>query len=216
MKFPLRAVLKMNRQVNLIDYLPRFMREYEEIKRLLNAENSEFQAVFDASESTRNDLFALSCNERGIERFEKLLGIAPAANDALNTRISRVIIRLNDALPITFATLIGRMDAICGQGNYELIPDWDSYFLRIVTHFDIPGQTDELKELIEEIIPANLRLEFKNNVDVYSECTAYFGGAIQYSEEVWVSYSGVIDAEGSPDNTAYLCGTIQCQGIINI
>ena len=205
----------MNRQVHLKEYLPRFMREYKEIKSLLDAENPEFQAVFDASESTRNDLFVLSCSERGIERFEKMLGITPAANDVLNTRISRVLIRLNDALPITFATFVNRMDAICGSGNYELFPDWESYFLKIVTHFDIRGQTDELKMLIEEIVPANLNLEFQNSVDVYSENTPYLGGLIQYRETVWVSDSGIFDAESSPDNTAYLCGAVQYRETVN-
>ena len=165
----------MVRQAELIKYLPQFLREYEEIKRLTDAENPEFQALFNALEKLRNDLFVLSCSANGIERFENLLGISSDSRESLETRISRVLMRLNDFIPITFKTLIDRMDVICGSGNYELLPDWNNYFLKIITRFDVYGQTDDFKRLIEEIIPANLRLEFEN-ILILSLCNFLCGG----------------------------------------
>lgn len=193
----------MNRQVQLIDHLPQFMQEYEEIKRLMNAEDPEFQAAFDASESTRNNFFVLSCDKHGIERFEKLLGISPGG-DSLNTRKARVIIRLNNSLPVTYDTLVNKLDAVCGPGNYELSLDTDSYFLKIVTRFEVPKQSDEFMSLIREIIPANIKTQFNNDIDVSSQNTAYFGGVVQCCGIVQASDSGNI-----PVNDVH-CGTAPC------
>ena len=47
----------MIRDVNLIGYLPPFIQEYMEIRKIMQAENPEFQFVEDESEIIKNNQF---------------------------------------------------------------------------------------------------------------------------------------------------------------
>lgn len=203
----------MVRQADLIKHLPQFMRGYEEIKRITAAENPEFRALFDASEEIRGDLFVMTCGERGIERFEKLLGITANPRESLETRITRVIIRMNAFTPITLQTLIERLDVICGRRNYELSPDWNEYYLKIVTRFDVPNQTDEFRALIGEIVPANIRTEFENRIELRAQNPLCTGGYVSVCRLLELSDSqprDEIPASASPVTGGYIscCETL--------
>ena len=79
------------KEINLIDWLPRYLQEYREIKEIMSTENPEIEYLYKEIDITMDNQFIHTCNEKGIERFEKLLKIIPNTDDNLPGRISRCI-----------------------------------------------------------------------------------------------------------------------------
>lgn len=168
----------MIRQVDLISYLPQFIKDYREIKHITDAENPEFQMLSDKTEVIKDNQFIITCNEIGISKFEKLLNIVPNIDDTLEARISRVIIRWNDSIPYTYRALIERLNNLCGEGNYVVLPNFDKYELEIIASLSLSGQADELDFIITYMIPANLVVISKNKLVHNLTGTVFTGGTV--------------------------------------
>lgn len=154
----------MIREVKLLSFLPEFIQEYREIKHILNSEQPEIQKLEDETEIIKNNQFILTCDVNGIEKFENLLGISPMPDDTLDARISRVITRWNDSIPYTFRGLQEKLNIMCGEGNYLLIPNFNEYELEIVVSLPLSGQADELDYMLSYMIPANIVVTSRNNM----------------------------------------------------
>lgn len=163
----------MLRDVNLIAYLPTFIQDYKEIKNIMNVENPEFQLVVDESEKLKNNQFILSCDEIGIQRYEKLLKIVPNPDDNLGSRISRVLVRWNDSIPYTYRGLIEKLDALCGKGNYLISLRPDIYEFELVVYLSLSGQVDELEYMLSYMIPSNFIVISTNVLDYTAIGTIY-------------------------------------------
>lgn len=168
----------MVRQVDLIQYLPLFIAEYKEIQHIMDAENPEFQFIVDEGERIKNNQFIITCNEIGISKFEKLLNIVPNIDDTLEARISRVIIRWSDSISYTHRALIERLNNLCGEGNYVVLPNYDKYELEIIASLSLSGQADELDFIISYMIPANLVVISKNELIHNLTGTVFTGGTV--------------------------------------
>ena len=154
----------MIREVNLLSFLPEFVQEYREIKHIMNSEQPEIQKLEDETEIIKNNQFILSCDIDGIARFENLLGITPKPDDTLDARKSRVITRWNDSIPYTYKGLKEKLNVMCGEGNYLLIPSFNEYGLEIVVSLPLSGQADELDYMLSYMIPANIVVTSRNNM----------------------------------------------------
>lgn len=154
----------MIREVNLLSFLPEFVQEYREIKHIMNSEQPEIQKLEDETEIIKNNQFILSCDIDGIARFENLLGITPKPDDTLDARKSRVITRWNDSIPYTYKGLQEKLNVMCGEGNYLLIPSFNEYGLEIVVSLPLSGQADELDYMLSYMIPANIVVTSRNNM----------------------------------------------------
>ena len=126
----------MIRIVKLEHYLPSYIQEYREIWKLMQAENPEFQLADDESEKIKNNLFIESCDEKGISRFESIMGIFPLDTDTLESRISRVLTRWNEKLPYTYLYLLSKLNSLCGTNNYEIVRKINEYEMDITTHLE--------------------------------------------------------------------------------
>ena len=154
----------MIREVNLLSFLPEFVQEYREIKHIMNSEQPEIQKLEDETEIIKNNQFILSCDIDGIARFENLLGITPKPDDTMDARKSRVITRWNDSIPYTYKGLKEKLNVMCGEGNYLLIPSFNEYGLEIVVSLPLSGQADELDYMLSYMIPANIVVTSRNNM----------------------------------------------------
>lgn len=166
----------MIREVNLISFLPEFVQEYREIKHIMNSEQPEIQKLEDETEIIKNNQFILSCDIDGIARFENLLGITPKPDDTLDARKSRVITRWNDSIPYTYKGLKEKLNIMCGEGNYLLIPSFNEYGLEIVVSLPLSGQADELDYMLSYMIPANIVVTSRNNMVRTMTGTVHGGG----------------------------------------
>lgn len=166
----------MIREVNLLSFLPEFVQEYREIKHIMNSEQPEIQKLEDETEIIKNNQFILSCDIDGIARFENLLGITPKPDDTLDARKSRVITRWNDLIPYTYKGLKEKLNVMCGEGNYLLIPSFNEYGLEIVVSLPLSGQADELDYMLSYMIPANIVVTSRNNMVRTMTGTVHGGG----------------------------------------
>lgn len=154
----------MLREVNLINHLPPFMREYIEMQEIMKAEQPDIQVLEDETEKIKNNQFILTCDEVGISRYEKMLNIVPNANDTLDARISRVLTRWNDSLPYTLRSLDYKLKNMCGEGNYQILPNFNDYELELIVNLPLSGQVSELDNLLSYMIPANIVVTSRNDM----------------------------------------------------
>lgn len=154
----------MARNVDLISYLPPFVAEFKEITAALKAENPEFDSLQSAANNVLQNEFIETCDEYGVSRFEKMLGILPDINDNLAARRNRVMMRWNSTIPYTYKSLIEKLTVICGEDNFALYPDWESYSIKVVAAMPNCGQVEELNNLLEYIIPANIIVFSENRM----------------------------------------------------
>lgn len=156
----------MIRDVNLLEYLPPFVQEYVEMQQIMQAENPYVQKLEDETEIIKNNQFIQSCNLTGIRKFEELLKIIPSNVDTLESRRSRVLTRWNDVVPYTKQTLQQKLDTLCGKGNYTMKSIYDEYAVDIITHLELAGQVDELDYFLSFMIPANIVLTSRNEMNL--------------------------------------------------
>ncbi len=177
----------MNKNVDLIGYLPLFVAEYKEIQQIMNTENPEFYLLENEAERVRNNQYIISCDENGIKRFEKLLNIVPLPDDTLDSRKSRCLMRWNETIPYTYKSLVNRLDLICGEGNYQLVLKPNDYEIEIVVSLELYGQTDELNKILSYILPANIAANVRNNIRCEAGLALSVGGAANVAEIITVS-----------------------------
>lgn len=149
------------------------------MQKITSAEDPEFQLVADESEVIKDNQFILSCNKTGISRFEDLLGITPSSSDTLQLRKARVLMKWNDLTPYTYEVFLQKMTALCGT-NFESNPDWDKYYLEIITHLDQEGQVEELDNLLSYMIPANIDCRARNQMEYNLKGNAYTASGLAY------------------------------------
>jgi len=168
----------MSREINLIDYLPPFLQGYREMQAIMTAENPEFQAVSDEGQVVLDNTFILYCNEDGIARFERMLGIYPLPSDPLEARQSRVLTRWNDVVPYTLKSFLSKLASLQRNNNIQITIYNDQYKIKVVTHLEKQGQQDDLAYLFKTVLPCNLVVESINILDVQTSGDLTLGNGI--------------------------------------
>lgn len=168
----------MIREVDLVSYLPPFMAEYEEMNRTLTAENPEFALMWKAADQVLQNEFIATADEYGISRFEKILKILPSREDTLESRRSRVQSRWFMALPYTWRMFLQKLTVLCGEQNFTVVKQSDTYQIDLNVRLEMYGQVQELERMIKMIFPCNLVLKADNHVQTDSETGVYTGGVL--------------------------------------
>lgn len=166
----------MVRDEKLISYLPQYIQDYREIKQILNSEDPEILTLNVEIDQFKNNQFILSCNETGIKEFEDLLNISPSPDDTLEARISRVLARWNDSIPYTYRGLIDKLNIMCGEGNYTLLPNFNAYELELIVCLPLSGQVEELDYMLSYMIPANIKVTSNNLLHHEAKGNVVLGG----------------------------------------
>lgn len=179
----------MIRDVKLIDYLPPFIQEYREIRKLMEIENPEIQIAEDETEIIMNNQFIETCNIKGIAKFESLMGITPLESDTLESRISRVLTRWNETSCYTFKVLIMKLNSLCGTDNYEIIRNINEYTMKVITHLELSGQTDELDYLLSYMIPSNIVITSENKININLDSSSKIASNITFSNVIEITDS---------------------------
>ena len=60
--------------VNLLEYLPKFMQEYREIRRIIQSEEPEFKILWNLFKKVFNNQFIQYCDEEGISSLKRCWG----------------------------------------------------------------------------------------------------------------------------------------------
>lgn len=163
----IKTVLDEN--VDLLSYLPEFMREFSEIKQITSTENEEFKELYKLMKKELFNQFIETCDKDGIVNFEKLLNLKVDESLSLETRKFNVITRLGGELPYTKRNLIKKLNQICGENAYKLEILNNEYKVKIITSFINENMKDILINSLRNIIPANMIIENQNQINLKTE-----------------------------------------------
>ena len=137
-------------------YLPSLYRENKEMEGLMNAE----QPIYDEAETDTKFAFSrqfvVTADEKGVEQYEKILGIMPTATDSLEFRKRRVITRLSTTTPYTLNYLKQQLTTIFGAGNFNAWVDYGKRELYVDSFINNISLFFELETFIAKVKPANM------------------------------------------------------------
>lgn len=167
------------RDIDIRSYVPPFLLNYGELKQLYESENPEFKKLNIEADNLLDNQFIGSTNEKGIARYEALLGISGMQEYSLEERQIKVYTAWIDDIPYTFNTLKERIERLCGKGNFTLLVNNVEHKVIITTHLEYQLQSEELERMLDIILPANMVLLITNSFDNTLQASfMYAGGGV--------------------------------------
>lgn len=149
----------LQQEIDLYPMLPPTVNEFVEFKEITKAQSMELNRIRIHLIGIFKDRFVLEATEHGLRRWEKVLKIHRRSTDTLEERRFRILAKMNNRLPYTFRALIQRLNAICGEGKYQVFLDANAYELNF-EFFEKIADVKLLKDTMEEMIPVNLALDY--------------------------------------------------------
>lgn len=172
----------MTKEVDLVSYLPPFLAEFKEIAATLEAENPEFMLVWNAAQRVLQNQFIETADEYGITRFENILKILPSKEDTLESRRVKVQARWLSIIPCTLKIFITKLIALCGDSDFTIIKEYQNYRIEILTKLNLFGQVEELKHIVDSILPCNMVVSSVNQVSCHASGIAFLAGGVSSVE----------------------------------
>lgn len=148
----------MNR---LLEYLPPYLQEYRELKKITEVECPELDALKQSVNVVMNEQFVNSLDEYGCERWEKMLGIKPA--ETLDLRRYTILSKLLQDLPYTMKRLHEVLSRLCGAEYYNVVLKHTEYFIQIWIEVESMKKREIVIDTVKRMIPANLILDVQIN-----------------------------------------------------
>lgn len=150
----------MDRQ--LIDYLPSIMRDYEEMKQIMQAEQTDIEALWDACDSLLLEAFVQKETEIGAGRWEKILEIQPKDTDTLEVRNFRIMGKMVEDIPYSDTVFERMLAVLCGESGFtKEITTENGLTMRIRVAITAKELKDEVADLADRIVPANFILDIQ-------------------------------------------------------
>lgn len=178
----------MIREVDLVSYLPEFMQKYKEPVAALEAENPEFEIIWDATDRVLKNHFISTADEYGISRFEAMLGIYPCIEDTLESRRSRVQSKWFNKLPYTWKVLLQKMTVLCGDTSFTLTHNFETgYTLNLKTSLELYGQVEELERMLTAILPVNIVTDVRNIFSCEAKGDLFLTGGVCQTENFFIT-----------------------------
>ncbi|MFJ8064917.1 putative phage tail protein [Psychrobacillus sp. NPDC096426] len=146
-------------EIDLYPLLPPTVNEFEEFKEITKAQSAEFNRIRIHLIGIFNDRFVSDATEHGVRRWEKVLKLQRKSTDTLEERKFRILAKMNNKLPYTLRALVQRLNALCGEGNFQVFLDANAYELDFEFYQRITD-VKLLKDTMEEMIPVNLALDY--------------------------------------------------------
>jgi len=145
----------------LIDYVPPYYDELLESSELLSAEDAEF-ARLTASIDDLLLQFNVSTATWGLREWERICGIITDTNKTLAERRSNIKARLRGAGVVTASHIKSVADGYYG-GETEIIQRYSEYIIviKFTSSYGVPTNLADLQEVLREIIPAHLAIEYE-------------------------------------------------------
>lgn len=176
------------RDIDIKSYVPPFLLKYSELKQLYESENPEFKKLNIETDNLLDNQFIGSTNEKGIARYEALLGISGMQEYSLEERQIKVYTAWIDDIPYTFNTLKERIERLCGKGNFTLLVNNVEHKVIITTHLEYQLQSEELERMLDIILPANMVLLITNSFDNTLQASfMYAGGGVVTTDYIEIT-----------------------------
>lgn len=149
----------LDREINILNYLPDFIKEFREFKMLAEAENPELLTIWETFDNVLHDQFVKDSTENGVKSWEKILKISPKGADTLEDRKFSILTRLNEKLPYTYTRLEQQLASLCGETGYSLKLLNNEYTLFVRVALVAKSNFEEIRKLLQRTVPANMIID---------------------------------------------------------
>lgn len=163
--------------MRLIEYLPGFLAQVEDLARLTEAEQPELDGMQAAVDSVPDDFFMQSLSAEGVARWEKIMGVGAQPGESLEARRQRLVLKYSDQLPVTFRYMERWLKVVDARIALSVI--FYAYTIRAVIP---PGvvNTLALTRQMRDMVPANMVLEIGTNTPMVAHAGAALGASYSY------------------------------------
>lgn len=163
----------------LIEYLPPFLAEYREYKRIMDVvwdEISEDEgSILERIDRGLQNTFIEDADLEGIKRWEQMLSIIPDADMTLNDRKEVVRVRMAGRRPFTFRRMEELLEQLTGVDEYSAEMT-GTYQLFIRVAITSKYKRGAVTDLLKQILPANIEVTVELMYHQYLELEEYTHG----------------------------------------
>ena len=143
----------------LINYLPMFVQEYEQIQQIMDTEQKSVEEAWETADAVMCEQFVEEAQEHAIQRWEKMLGITVMSTESLELRRFEVSMRLKESGIFTMPVLKQMLENICGKNGYKVIVENESYLLLVKLSMEQQKKHQIVETFLRRMLPANIQIQ---------------------------------------------------------
>ena len=143
-------------ETQICKYYPPWFRRILDFQALCQTEKAELDAMAEAMDQIRKNLFVQTMDEGTCAQWEAILRILPTPEETLDFRRLRVQNRLSLRPPFTLVFLREKLDLLFGPGNYEVEADYPNYTLYIEAPAEERSYFTEVSALLRIVKPCHI------------------------------------------------------------
>lgn len=148
------------RVVDIKEYWSPVVAETYEFVAIANAENPEFNYLWEKVYGLVDEFFVRSASEIGVSRMEKILKITPLAGSTLDERKATILLKMNMRIPYTMRFLKNLLTSLVGEENRIVEHDNDTQTLTIKIKEGLVNMF-QLRKDLNKIVPQPLILNLE-------------------------------------------------------
>jgi hypothetical protein len=148
----------LKHEVNLLQYLPEFLRAFAEFREYAKIDTPEFEALWAATQNLLKELFVATAETFGLERWERILKLKPKKDDTPAERRFRILSKFEESPPYTLRSLHKTLTNLCGKGRYELTVDSGANTIQLLVELVSKSNFRVAEEFVRRISPANMEI----------------------------------------------------------
>lgn len=157
---------KISRAVRLESYFPWVLQNAREMQAIAAAENPEFNMLYEAVWQWFANTFIFSTDIRGVERWERMLGIYPAEGATIYDRRAAIFMAVNGTTPYTERSFERLTDGMYHKGAVRIRVFPNSYAAILDLADDVQEKVNDIFRYARLIIPANITLQTSHTVPI--------------------------------------------------
>lgn len=141
---------------SVCQYLPDWYKGIAEYQQICQAESAQMEIAKGLTERVYGNFYFSTMDGAGLSEWESLFGIVASPDETLEFRRARIINRLSMKPPFTLRFLRNQLNALIGEGNYNLIVDAGNYTLYVESSASSQAFAIEAAYTINHIKPAHI------------------------------------------------------------
>ena len=146
--------------MNLIKYMPPFLKEVREFKEIFGAEDIQIEKLNNQINSLLREVIVKTAEDYGLRRYEKIYGITRPA-ETLEARRMAILLKMNNRVAYTYKWLIQTLNEAIGAENYKITTDFNNYKMNIEIALNYTEAAELLKNDLVKQMPANIELDYR-------------------------------------------------------
>lgn len=146
--------------MNLIKYMPPFLKEVREFKKIFGAEDIQIEKLNNQINSMLREVIVKTAEDYGLRRYEKIYGITRPA-ETLEARRMAILLKMNNRVAYTYKWLIQTLNEAIGAENYKITTDFNNYKMNIEIALNYTEAAELLKNDLVKQMPANIELDYR-------------------------------------------------------